>query len=172
MWQLSMQTDDPLMREIGSAIIGNVGEDEDLILRRLVGPIGDRLRVEPSVPAANDRLIGDGERKPEPRPEVRHVIRKIARQPGEKSGLLRVHPDLQIPAQPEVQRQAWQDRPVILRPAGIHVLRHVVVEVRAGNGLASPRDDGGERSQVPGRRVVPDAHSHPSIRHWRFATPR
>src|SRR5262249_7538183 len=30
MWQLSMQTDDPLMREIGSAIVGNLADDGDL----------------------------------------------------------------------------------------------------------------------------------------------
>src|SRR5262252_3011997 len=31
MWQLSMQTDDPLMREIGSAIIGNLDDDGYLV---------------------------------------------------------------------------------------------------------------------------------------------
>jgi RNA polymerase sigma-54 factor len=31
MWQLSMQTDDPLMREIGSAIIGNLDDDGALV---------------------------------------------------------------------------------------------------------------------------------------------
>jgi RNA polymerase sigma-54 factor len=31
MWQLSMQTDDPLMKEIGSAIIGNVNDDGYLV---------------------------------------------------------------------------------------------------------------------------------------------
>src|SRR5262244_2232358 len=31
MWQLSMQTDDPLMREIGSAIIGNLDDDGQLV---------------------------------------------------------------------------------------------------------------------------------------------
>jgi RNA polymerase sigma-54 factor len=31
MWQLSMQTDDPLMREIGSAIIGNLDDDGILV---------------------------------------------------------------------------------------------------------------------------------------------
>src|SRR3984893_7420782 len=31
MWQLSMQTDDPLMREIGSAIVGNLDEDGILV---------------------------------------------------------------------------------------------------------------------------------------------
>ena len=31
MWQLSMQTDDPLMREIGSAIIGNLNDDGYLV---------------------------------------------------------------------------------------------------------------------------------------------
>jgi RNA polymerase sigma-54 factor len=31
MWQLSMQTDDPLMREIGSAIIGNLDDDGVLV---------------------------------------------------------------------------------------------------------------------------------------------
>src|SRR5438552_8156302 len=31
MWQLSMQTDDPLMREIGSAIIGNLDDDGMLV---------------------------------------------------------------------------------------------------------------------------------------------
>src|SRR5580765_7010774 len=31
MWQLSMQTDDPLMREIGSAIVGNLDDDGYLV---------------------------------------------------------------------------------------------------------------------------------------------
>src|SRR5207247_5446266 len=31
LWQLSMQTDDPLMREIGSAIIGNLDDDGYLV---------------------------------------------------------------------------------------------------------------------------------------------
>src|SRR5438128_12694094 len=31
MWQLSMQTDDPLMREIGAAIIGNLDDDGYLV---------------------------------------------------------------------------------------------------------------------------------------------
>src|SRR5258708_2828544 len=31
MWQLSMQTDDPLMRDIGSAIIGNLDDDGYLV---------------------------------------------------------------------------------------------------------------------------------------------
>src|SRR5437870_11999145 len=31
MWQLSMQTDEPLMREIGSAIIGNLDDDGYLV---------------------------------------------------------------------------------------------------------------------------------------------
>src|ERR1700748_3326176 len=31
MWQLSMQTDDPLMKEIGSAIIGNLDDDGYLV---------------------------------------------------------------------------------------------------------------------------------------------
>ena len=31
MWQLSMQTDDPLIREIGSAIIGNLDDDGYLV---------------------------------------------------------------------------------------------------------------------------------------------
>src|SRR5712691_4739420 len=31
MWQLSMQTDDPLMREIGSAIVGNLDSDGTLV---------------------------------------------------------------------------------------------------------------------------------------------
>src|SRR5260370_530967 len=31
MWQLSMQTDDPLMREIGSAILGNLHDDGYLV---------------------------------------------------------------------------------------------------------------------------------------------
>src|SRR5258706_8828241 len=31
MWQLSMQTDDPLLREIGSAIIGNLDDDGYLV---------------------------------------------------------------------------------------------------------------------------------------------
>src|SRR4026208_2343225 len=31
MWQLSMQTDDPLMREIGSAIVGNLDDDGHLV---------------------------------------------------------------------------------------------------------------------------------------------
>src|ERR1700739_2915920 len=31
LWQLSMQTDDPLMREIGSAIIGNLDDDGILV---------------------------------------------------------------------------------------------------------------------------------------------
>src|SRR5712691_4957671 len=30
-WQLSMQTDDPLMREIGSAIVGNLDDDGTLV---------------------------------------------------------------------------------------------------------------------------------------------
>src|SRR3989304_9017045 len=30
MWQLSMQTDEPLMREIGAAIVGNLDDDGDL----------------------------------------------------------------------------------------------------------------------------------------------
>src|SRR5258708_452773 len=31
LWQLSMQTDDPLMREIGSAIVGNLDDDGYLV---------------------------------------------------------------------------------------------------------------------------------------------
>ena len=31
MWQLSMQTDDPVMRDIGSAIIGNLDDDGYLV---------------------------------------------------------------------------------------------------------------------------------------------
>src|SRR5262249_17324679 len=31
LWQLSMQTDEPIMREIGSAIVGNLDDDGDLV---------------------------------------------------------------------------------------------------------------------------------------------
>src|SRR5712692_8454761 len=51
MWQLSMQTDEPLMREIGSAIIGNLDDDGYLVasFEELAGmgpwPVGDVERA-------------------------------------------------------------------------------------------------------------------------------
>src|SRR5258706_9806495 len=69
MWQLSMQTDDALMREIGSAIIGNPDDHGDLVASfhapRAMGP-GAGARVETGLNAVDrfDPPRGRGARVP------------------------------------------------------------------------------------------------------------
>ena len=143
-------------REISTAIVETLGNGADGVERGLVLLVGRDLRVEHAVAAANDGAIVEAERKPQARRDVVQVVRLISRQPGQERDLLRVHAQLHVVADAQVERQPVVDLPVVLQPSGEQLLRRLVVKVGVRHRPSHAHRDRRERGEIPRRGIVPD----------------
>ena len=169
MWQLSMQTDDPLMREIGAAIIGNLDDDGYLVAS------GDELAGMGPWPVAEVeralRLIHsfDPDRRGGARPAGMPAAAIAASGPRRHADGEDRHRSSAAAAEPSGARDRAQARVEHRRPQGAHrghsqpgsetgqPLQPVAVPVRDSRRLRR-EGRGSVRGGLERRRAAADAH--------------
>ena len=94
-------------REIGPAIVADLGNGGDCVDGCLVGAVGHRLRIELSIAPAKHRAVIEAERKPQPWGHA--LFQSYGRSPGSHGSSVTFSefaPVCRSQRDPEIQRQA------------------------------------------------------------------
>jgi len=148
-------------REVGPPV--GLHADERHLLRQL-RPVERRrrdVRVVQAGPAADDRPVVERIGEAEPRLDVVGVLRAVGRHPRLERPVLRKGVPDQVVPQPEVQRQAVGDVPVVLDPGA--ELRQQIGTIEAADPDLVALHERVDERQVPGVGVQRVREDRPDL---------